>query len=624
MPIHRKRRSKSGRSTHPAPHRHTTATVAARRHQPVPGSRSVIHPEQFWYRARYAVLLIPVVQVAWLLWFVWNRTSRVPYSDEWETISIVMKAKTGHLQFLDFWELHNEHRILIPRLIDLILIEITRWNRQIEMTFDLALASMTLVLLVMCIRKTVGSTNATLLLLVPISLLYFSFSQGEDWFAPFQIQFYLTTFGVALCMCGFSFPRSRIRAFTVAVLGALIASYSSSHGLIMWAAFLPFVWMRGWLYTAAWVAIALAVIAPYLVGFHSAASSFQPFTIVSYVLAYLGAPIGSADVTGSQWLGVAGLIFLSVDLVLYLSLKRELTSILNWICLGLFALGSAGITAWGRSSLGVAQALASRYQAFSVLWWIAVVVVGWLATIQLWRDAATRRRYSAFSLPRLAIAANASLVLLTAVGAVKTSQTGYEAALAAQSVLRANESCIRAYATAPDSCLELYYPIPSLLAARSSYLARERLNIFVESERPLTVRSTAPRHLIRLQRTTQLAIDAVAGQSIEQAKGRPLVVQRWRPIDIGGWAIDARSGLTAGTVFVLVDGQRTFSAQYGWQRPDVARTLGVPTYVQSGYDCIIPAGALQDGNHRIQIRVLTHDLRAYFEPSGSVSIKVVG
>lgn len=590
------------------------------------GMAGTVHLERVWARSRFVLLVLPLVQVAWLLWFIWERTSRVPYWDEWETISLVAKAKTGQLQFLDFWQLHNEHRILVPRLIDLALIEVTRWNRQIEMTFDLLLASMTFALLVLCIRKTVGGTDASLLLLVPVSLLFFSFSQSEDWFAPFQIQFYLTTFGVVVCMWGFSFSQTRTRAFVIAALGALIASYSSAHGLIVWVAFFPLVWLLGRRYAAAWAAIALAVIGPYLVGFHSAESSFHPLSIVSYVFAYLGAPVASADVMRSQVFGVVSLTVLVLDLVLYVNRTRGITSIATWECLALFILGSAGITAWGRASFGVAQALASRYQAFSLLWWIALVVVGWLTVRQLWTEAVRRHQGHTFSWPRLVIGANAGLALFMLIGTVTTAQTGYEAAAASQAVLRANESCIRAYATAPDSCLELYYPIPSLLVTRSSYLARERLNIFAGSGPPQLLASppTFPRHLRLLQATTLVAVDTVAGQIVGQAHGVPLVVQRWRPIDIAGWAIDARSRLTAGAVFVLVDGRRSFSAQYGWQRPDVAKALGVPSYAGSGYNSMIPAGALQDGTHRLQIRVVTHDGRAYFEPSGSVRIKVVG
>jgi hypothetical protein len=583
-------------------------------------------PFRLWNQARYAILILPLIQVGWLLWFIWERTTRVPYWDEWETISLVMKAKTGQLQFLDFWEFHSEHRILVPKLVDLVLIEVTRWNRQIEMTFDLALAIVTFAMLVYCIRRTLGSTNSTFLMIAPLSVLYFSFSQGEDWFAPFQIAFYLTTWGATICVWAFSFANSCLRTFVIAMLGALIASYSSFSGLVVWLAFFPLIWTLGRLYAAVWAASGVAVVLTYFVGFHTTASNVGPLTMFSYVLAYLGAPLGSGNVIRAQFFGAAGLLILLVDLAMYWSRTREVARNLSWLCLALFVLASAGVTARGRGGSGVAQALASRYQVFSVLWWMVIFIVVWLLIGQLWKVALTKYNNHAVVPMRLVLGVNAAFVLAILAGGVLTSRSGYEIADASQTVLRANEACIKNYATASDSCLGIYYPVPSLLAARSSYLAQEHLNIFTGSEPTQVATRTVAvrRRLLMLNATTPFAIDTIGGQTIGKLQGRPVYVQRWRPIHVTGWAVDARRHLPAGMVFLLVDGRRRFPAAYGGRRPDVAKALRVRAYVSSGYDGTIPAGALPDGQHSVQIGVVTYDLRDYYLPTQAVSITVLG
>ena len=150
---------------------------------------------QVWRVVRPLVFMVPVVQVLILLWVIWTHTPTVPYRDEWWYVTLVRHANEGSLTFNDFWAVHYySHRIVIPRIVDLSLIELTHWNRQIMATFDLALGIASGGLLFVSALRTLKSTSVTLAVVIPLSLLALSWSQYENWLNPFQIEFIATFF----------------------------------------------------------------------------------------------------------------------------------------------------------------------------------------------------------------------------------------------------------------------------------------------------------------------------------------------------------------------------------------------------------------------------------------------
>ena len=78
---------------------------------------------------------------------------------------------------------------------------------------------------------------------------------------------------------------------------------------------------------------------------------------------------------------------------------------------------------------------------------------------------------------------------------------------------------------------------------------------------------------------------------------------------ITGWIVDSRghSGVAADLV---VDGV-PLPAQYGYERPDVARLLSSPEATGSGFRCRLPK--LPSGKHRLAIRVIPKDQDIYCE-----------
>lgn len=214
-----------------------------------------------------ALVFVAGGQLTAILWLIWRRSSSAPYLDEWVTVRLLRQVEAGRLGFDDLWALHNEHRIVVPRLIDLGLIWLADWHRQVHMTAILGVSIVTLVLLVASVRLTLSSTITPMILAVPTALIVLSVGQLENWLQPFAMNFPTTAFGVALCVWALTSPKFGAVRLGVAILGIAIASLSTAAGLIAWLAFLPAIWRLGRWQFGVWIAAATSIIVPYAVGF---------------------------------------------------------------------------------------------------------------------------------------------------------------------------------------------------------------------------------------------------------------------------------------------------------------------------------------------------------------------
>jgi hypothetical protein len=461
-----------------------------------------------------ALCVLPLLLVGFILAMIWTHTPHVPYWDEWETVTLVQHATQGTLTWNDFWAFHNEHRIVLPRLLDLGLIQLTHWNRQIEMTFDLLLAVAECALLVVSayrglraqVRSQAHARALTALAAAPMALAVFSLGQWENWLWSFQITFILTVLGVALCVWGLTWTRSqrdgtggsggpdseRIGwlAFGVAVIGAVVAALSSLGGLAVFVAFLPAVFVQGYRKTLLWLVVAVGIIVPYLRGFPHSTPFSLSLTTLKFVVAYLGAPAGTPSAKAAFAMGVLSLALAVANVGYFWLRERRITPLLPWIGLGGYAIGLALITSQGRLDLGLWSeiALTSRYQAFSALWWVAVVYLLLLNArgAVAHRKALAHARWQEMSsvdahlkpwLPWL-FRANVALLMLASVALLMTSLASIPEMEAFQETQLQTEGCVVNVDYADVPCLWRFYPAPNQLQPLVAYLRDQRDTIF--------------------------------------------------------------------------------------------------------------------------------------------------
>ncbi len=553
--------------------------------------------------AHGALVLLLVAQLAALLWLIWRRTLNVPQWDEWELANLFELADLGRLRLGVFWAFQNEHRIFLPHLILYGLIAATGWQRQIIMVVNLGIALGTFALTFAAIRRTVAVHTAALLGL-PLALLLFSFAQFENWLFAFQTNFILAGCGIGMALWGLLPRQTRgaaDRAFAVAVAGATIASLSTLDGLLTWAAFLPAVWYRGPRRLALWCVVALAIGIPYFNGFPGQAGDGAGFgDIVGYALAYLGAPLGYPSVPLATAYGLLGLVLLALVVMLAWRCGWLDARARAWLGLALLGLGSMALTTAGRSALGVEQALTSRYQSFSTLLWVALLVLVALILSRSLPQRASRRRTDVAPSLRARGLIGLLLVVVLGGGLLHANVYGLRAGNVWLAYPQRNEGCIRDYASASDACLALFYIDPAIVRIHAAFLEQHRLGPFREG--PTIPDRAAPR-------------DGTALATLDQLDGRApspgMTIAANRPLAVTGWALDSPARRPATAVYLLLDGRYTYRAAYGAARPDVAMAVGSVGGDRVGFTATLPSGLAAPGAHTLAVRIVTADGSAY-------------
>jgi hypothetical protein len=116
-------------------------------------------------------------------------------------------------------------------------------------------------------------------------------------------------------------------------------------------------------------------------------------------------------------------------------------------------------------------------------------------------------------------------------------------------------------------------------------------------------------------------MDSIGGMPVRGTSGPLHVPASREPLIIRGWAADGSVGKRAGGAYVEI-GERLFKARYGLERPDVARNLGNPELLPTGFEARIPPTTLKKGRCDLKLVILTHDCAAYFLPGRPVTIIV--
>lgn len=559
-----------------------------------------------------------------ILWLIWRCTPQVPFADEWATTNLFRRWDNGTLSLRTFWEQHNVHRILIPRVVDFILIWLTGYNRQIEMTFDLGVGVASAALFAGCARRTFGGSVAVAAWTPAIACLMLSPAQYENWLAPFQITFIATIFGVALSAWALYVLPARPRSFILALIGAVIAALSSFAGLAALFAFLPYLWFSPYRqprYLGAWLFVAFGLTTLYLYGlkFLNLATS-NSVDYVKFFFTCLGAPIATNGffavplaTTSALLFGVASLALICMNSVILILLKERSRDLALWISVAMFAGASAAFISMGRN-YWIGAGMTPRYQAFTVLWWLATFVLMVLTISRL----RARLAVSATCLQRFAFAAlamiNIAMIGISGASLVRADLTGFREGQRWHQGLQHDQDCVRYYSIASNECLQEYFRDVDILRDSASVLASHHFGIFRELPPSANALPRGREALVNLERVGAVVVTAYRTQAVSQLQGTPL--------SVSGWAIDPAIASVPKLVFITVDGKDYMLADYGQDRPDVASAYKRPEYRYSGFRAQLDTARLTAGWHRLGIRMQLTNPESSYTWSHHVNLKI--
>ena len=328
-----------------------------------------------------ATLLGFAIPVVAYLWMVHAYGVNVIFADQWDDVALIGHAHSGTLHLSTLWSQHYENRIFFPNLIVLALAYTTHFNVLTEEYLS-AFILFGATALVICAHKR-RSPERRWIWYCPVAFLMLSLAQAVNALWGFQMAWYLVLLMTTLALFLLDSEPLRWPVFGVAVAAAVIASFSSLQGLLVWPAGLLLIYLRGRAprLAIAWIGSAVLAGVIYFVGFNfsvSQSASHRPSDLLSFFLRVLG------DIVGETQPGVLVTVFgiaLAVTAIwaLVRFALRERTSTggrplaLSLILVGLLF---SGLTAYGRSGLNVFGVdIEGRYTVFAILVLVGLYLV---------------------------------------------------------------------------------------------------------------------------------------------------------------------------------------------------------------------------------------------------------
>jgi len=376
---------------------------------------------------RRAWLFLALAPWLLLLWAVVRYRVDVLWGDQWAFVPYVEAFFTGKLRLQHFWLQHQEHRPVFMRLIMLLLALPSGWNVSYEIAANVLLGSGLAAAVFLLARRTVRRVGGLDVgpLIALLSCIVFSLNQYENWIWGWQIQIFLNALGAAGVAILLAHPSAGWRRFILAALCGIVATYSFANGLLVWAIGLLVLVMvsglrakEGRWRVALWLVIAGLVYLSYFPGYVRPPceppvgwSVMTPFRTFFHGCVYLGGPIVPYAARGAAIAGFLGVALFAASIWWLRRRGVGLPSLAPFVALGCYAIGSAVITALGRSHNGPRQALASRYITFANFLWISEVILLFLVSGFRARSATRETR-------RVGLAAGFLLVTIAALSVV--------------------------------------------------------------------------------------------------------------------------------------------------------------------------------------------------------------
>jgi hypothetical protein len=314
-------------------------------------------------------------------WFLEHFSVNAMIEDQWDDVTVIQQSYVHFFNWGPMWAQHFENRIFFPNIIVVVLAHTVHFNIQ----FEEYLSAMMLVAAVVFILWTHKrrSPSTPWLYYCPVAVLAFSVVQYGNTIWGFQMAWYLVLLSLATAVLLLDRVTLRWIIFLGALAAAVVGSFSSLQGLLIWPTGLVLLYFRrrSLPQIGVWVAAAVVSTVLYFHNYKFSVSPDQgfarhhPLAALKFFLFAIGdvvgKPVGLGTSNSDNTLVVLfGLVIvvLAVGTVLICGIRRDERGAspvgVALICYGLLF---AALITQGRSFLGYGAASFSRYTTFNLL-----------------------------------------------------------------------------------------------------------------------------------------------------------------------------------------------------------------------------------------------------------------
>jgi hypothetical protein len=430
-----------------------------------------------WSGLGYLLAAVPALTT---FWYVWHYGVNVPFEDSWNgTLPSVKAIASGHISLASLYAPHNENRMLVPNLVQGLVDSHTQANAKTDMYLSVLVVTLAVVLLIYLAKRTLKLHP---LYLVPVAFLLFDWVQVENLLWAFQFAWMLISCSLILALVGLE-HRNKWAWFLLACAAALIGSFSSLQGLLIWPVGLLYAGLAGWnlRWLASWAGIGLVAVLIYLWGFGNLGTSsglqydsHHPLATALYVLRLIGGivPTQHHSLAGVLILGLSGVVGW-MALRTRVPLRRLRLPLALWSTGALFDL----LVAAGRTQLAVPDD--SRYTTYNLLLAAGIFLTA-LTVVTFSGVGDLEATKPQVHLPRVE-----ALVGLLSVGVILvvvalSVPSGLTAGQQYRSARENGARILRNYQTTPDNQLAaaLFAPSGAYVRVWAAWLQSKRWSVF--------------------------------------------------------------------------------------------------------------------------------------------------
>ena len=319
--------------------------------------------------------------LAGYLWLLARYSVNTMYADQWSDVTVIKQSYAHFFDWGPLWLQHFENRVFFPNIVVVLLAHTVHFNVQVEEYLGaVMLVASTLALMWTHKRR---SPSVPWLYYCPVAFLSFSVVQYQNTLWGFQLAWFMVLLALAATLLLLDRVRLSWLVLVGAIVAAVIGSFSSLQGLLIWPTGLVLLYYRrrSLAHVGVWIAAAVASTVLYFHNYNfsvSPQSDFarhHPLATIKFFLFAVGDVVGKPVSLGSTdsanvYVMLFGLLIvvLAVGTVVICGLRRDVRGSspvgIALICTGLLF---AALITQGRSFLGFGGASFSRYTSFDLL-----------------------------------------------------------------------------------------------------------------------------------------------------------------------------------------------------------------------------------------------------------------
>jgi hypothetical protein len=298
------------------------------------------------------------------------------WEDQWDDVQVIRESYLHFPDWSSLWAQHIDNRILFPNLIVIVLAHTVAFNITVEEYLSAFMLFAATALFIWAHRRR--SPGTPLLYYCPVAFLTLTLAQWQNTLWGFQMAWYLVLLSLAVTIVLLDRPNLSWPIFVVAILVAVVGSYSSLQGLLIWPVGLVLLYNRRRRLSLfiVWIVTMGATVALYFYHFTTSAAfdlHFYPSWFVRFFVFTLGDVVGVPEGfpappnAAVMTFGVVLLVLAVVALLKWGIARDELSGAPIGVALIVFGLLFDLLITQGRYWRGYFFASQSRYTTYDIL-----------------------------------------------------------------------------------------------------------------------------------------------------------------------------------------------------------------------------------------------------------------